>query len=80
MRVQKDGEIWYQSVESYLVDNLLRRGNRVCLEEQPKVVLEALGRFVNILLNKGLLNVEDLKQIAETSWQDKDSMLIPDEE
>ncbi len=34
---------------------------KVHLEEQPKVVCEALGRLVSVLLDKNILNLEDLK-------------------
>lgn len=69
-----------QSVASFLYDELLYKERynsreRVHLEEQPKVVLEAMGRMVEILLDKGIFNLEDLKKIAYCGWGRKSDSL-----
>jgi len=52
---------------------------KVRLEDQPELVCAALGRLVDILLDKGILNLEDLRKIADTSYSIK-NLNLKDEE
>lgn len=63
-----------ESIEDFLYDKILNEeaysGTRkVRLEDQPQVVCKALGRLVNRLLEKKLLDLEDLHWIAGTQWE-----------
>lgn len=58
------GEILY--TETYSGDK-----ERIRLEDQPKVVCEALGRLVEKLLDKGIFDLEDLKYIADANYGSK---------
>jgi len=61
-----------ESIGAFLYDQLLHEysysGDRdkVRLENQPELVCMALGRLVSILLDKNILNLEDLHSIADT--------------
>jgi hypothetical protein len=73
-----------QSVASFLYDELLYQEKydslskeKIRLEDQPKVVCEALGRLVERLLDKNVLNLEDLKHISQCDWGRKaDSLAL----
>lgn len=77
-----------QSVASFLYDEILHTENhrsiskeRIRLEDQPQKVLEAMGRLVEKLLDKGIFNLEDLKFIADCGWGRKsDSLKLKKEE
>lgn len=62
------------SIEDFLYEKILKEetwsgGTRtVRLEDQPQVVCKALGRLVNRLLEKNILDLEDLHWIAGTQW------------
>lgn len=63
-----------QSIAEFLYNRILyqetyNRGNeKIRLEEQPRLVCEALGRLVDKLLDKNVLNLEDLHDIAGTHY------------
>lgn len=63
-----------KSVEQFLYEEILFYDTYRCdkqkvpLEDQPKKVCAALGRFVEILIKKNILDVEDLKKIADCGW------------
>ena len=64
-----------QRVAEFLYDELFFQEKynsigkeKIHLEYQPKVVCEALGRLVERLLEKNVLNLEDLKYIANCDW------------
>lgn len=73
-----------ESVQAFLHDQILYKEEysggreRVRLEAQPELVCAALGRLVNRLLDKGVLNLEDLHFIADTGWSMKDLKLKPE--
>jgi len=80
-------DIETQSIARFLYDELLyeERYNslskdKIRLEDQPGKVLEAMGRMVELLLDKGIFNLDDLKKIADCGWGRKsDSLqLIPE--
>lgn len=52
---------------------------KVRLEAQPELVLAALSRLVDRLLDKNILNLDDLHYIADTGWSMKDLKLKPEE-
>lgn len=76
-----------QNIASFLYDEILHTESyrssskeRIHLEEQPRKVIEAMGRMVEILLDKGILNLEDLKTIADCGWGRKaDSLKLKPE-
>jgi hypothetical protein len=74
-----------ESISSFLNDQILYKEDYHCsrekvrLEAQPELVCAALGRLVDILLDKGILNLEDLHRIADTGWSMKDLKLKPEE-
>ena len=41
---------------------------KVRLEDQPKLVCQAIGRLVEKLLDKDVLNLEDFKYISGCDW------------
>jgi hypothetical protein len=61
-------EIESESVEVFLYKEILKNDD-VRLEEQPKAVCLAIGRLVDRLMEKGLLNLEDLQEIVTTGYQ-----------
>jgi hypothetical protein len=76
-----------QQITEFLYDELLfsdSRGldrDKIRLEDQPKQVCQALGRLVEILIKKNVLDLEDLKTIADCGWGRKsDSLAIKKEE
>lgn len=76
-----------QRIAEFLYNEILYKEGRglfrdkVHLEEQPKVVCEAMGRMISVLLDKGVLNLEDLKFIADCRWgRTSDSLKLKKEE
>lgn len=76
-----------QSVADFLYDEILWTetsygdDRKIPLEEQPKVVCEAIGRLVERLLEKGVFNLEDLKYVSKCDWGRKaDTLQIKKEE
>ncbi len=72
-------------ITEFLYDELLftdGRGlgkDKIRLEDQPQKVCQALGRLVEILIKKNVLELEDLKTIADCSYN-YDSLAIKKEE
>lgn len=71
--IWKGEEIVRESISDYLYEQLLYSetysgSERVRLENQPKVVCEALGRLVSRLLDKNILDLADLHAIAQTYY------------
>jgi hypothetical protein len=66
------------SISSFLYDELLIDSDerKIYLERQPTIVVEALGRLVSILLDKGVLNLDDLKKISGCDWGRKAESLV----
>lgn len=67
-----------ESVSDFLYNTLLfeeetyhRSGGKIRLENQPKVVCDALGRLVERLLDKNVLNLDDLKYISDIGYGKK---------
>ena len=62
------------SIAEFLYDEILYKESyrsdkeKIRLEDQPKMVLEAMGRLISILLDKGVLDLENLKEISECNW------------
>jgi hypothetical protein len=62
------------SIERFLHDEILYKDayrsdrEKIRLEEQPKAVVEAMARLINILLEKGVLDLENLKEISGCTW------------
>ena len=76
-----------QSVARFLYEEVLYKENyhggteRIRLEDQPRQVVEALGRLVERLVEKNILDLNDLKYIAGSSWGRKaDSLAFKKEE
>lgn len=75
-----------QSVAQFLYEELFfeehyNNTERVRLEDQPKKICEALGRLVEKLLDKGIFNLEDLRDISGCNWGRKaDSLKLKKEE
>lgn len=73
-----------ESISSFLYDQILHKEDYHCsrekvrLEAQPELVLAALSRLVDRLLDKNILNLEDLHYIADTGWHMKDLTLKPE--
>lgn len=88
VRYRGDVEKETARIADYLYNTLLYKDRynsiskeKVHLEEQPKVVCEALGRLVSVLLDKNILNLDDLKYIADVSWgREGDSLKLKPEE
>ena len=81
--VQKEA----QSIATFFYDEILYkesyRGDRekIRLEDQPQLVVEAMGRLVERLLEKNILDLNDLKYIAGSNWGRKsDSLALKREE
>lgn len=72
-----------QQITEFLYDKLLftdgHWADKIRLEDQPKVVCQALGRLVEILIKKNILDLDDLKTIADCSYG-YDSLAIKKEE
>ena len=69
-----------ESVSNFLVEELFNEKRWNCnfllrLEDQPKRVLETLGRLIERLLEKNVFNLDDLKYIAECNWGRKANSL-----
>lgn len=62
------------SISDFLYSELLYKedwnsfSSRVPLEEQPKVVCGMAGRLIEKLIEKNVLNLEDLKYISQCDW------------
>lgn len=76
-----------QSLVQFVYEEVLFKDNYRCdrekiiLENQPKAVAEALGRLVEVLIKKNVLNLEDLKYITQCDWGCKaDSLALKMEE
>jgi hypothetical protein len=77
-----------QRVAEFLYDEILyaiRDWNssreKIRLEDQPKLVIEAMGRLVEKLLEKNVLNLDDLKYISQCDYGMKaDSLVLKKEE
>lgn len=72
-----------QSVSAFLHSEILYHESysgdreRIRLEDQPQQVLEAMGRLVERLLEKNVLNLDDLKHISGCNWGRKaDSLAL----
>ncbi len=65
------------SIQRFMYDSILYDSDekRVFLENQPKVVCEALGRLVEILIKRGVLDLQDLKDISGCDWGSKAASL-----
>lgn len=59
-----------ESVETESISSFLYDQELVCA---------ALGRLVDILLDKGILGLDDLHKIADTGWSMQDLKLKPKE-
>lgn len=74
-----------ESISSFLYDQILHKEDYHCsrekvrLEAQPELVCAVLGRLVDILLDKGILGLDDLHKIADTGWSMQDLKLKPKE-
>lgn len=44
---------------------------KIPLEDQPKVVCEAIGRLIERLVEKGVFNLEDFKYVTKVDWGKK---------
>jgi hypothetical protein len=70
-----------QTIASFLYDEILYKENYHCdrekirLEDQPQLMVEALGRLVERLLDKNILDLNDLKYIAGSNWGRKANSL-----
>lgn len=62
------------SLENAVVDNLLYKTShgifhlsrdKVHLEEQPKAICRAFGRLLNILAEKGIINIDNFNDIVD---------------
>jgi hypothetical protein len=76
-----------QSIARFLYDDILYKENyhgyreKIRLEDQPQLVVEAMGRLVERLLDKNILDLNDLKYIAGSNWGRKsDSLTLKKEE
>jgi hypothetical protein len=54
-----------ESIEEFIYNSLIKDDNER-LENQPKLVCKALGRLIDRLVQKGVLDLEDLKEISYT--------------
>jgi hypothetical protein len=64
-------------IGDYLYNAILYKEEKIRLEDQPKVVCEALGRLVERLLDKNVLNLDDFKYIADCGWdRESDSLKL----
>jgi hypothetical protein len=51
------------------------------LENQPKLICEAMGRLMGILLEKGVINLDEFKEVCGLNWGKKaDTLQIVKEE
>lgn len=72
-------EIETVDIPKLLYDEILNKENyrgdkeRIRLEDQPQAVLEAMGRLVSVLMDKNILNLDDLKYIADCRWSGRKS-------
>lgn len=68
--VQKES----QSISRFFHDEVLYKENyradreKIRLEDQPQLVVEALGRLVERLMEKNILDLNDLKYITGLNW------------
>ena len=76
-----------QSIARFFYDEVLYKENyradreKVRLEDQPQLVVEALGRLVERLMEKNILDLNDLKYITGLNWGRKaDTLAIKIEE
>jgi hypothetical protein len=73
-------------VEEFVVDQLLYREdsggytNRIPLEDQSVRVAGAMGRLLNILLEKGIVSPEQFHKVVDTRYHLKDRCEIKAEE
>lgn len=80
-------EIETVDIPKLLYDEILNkedyRGDKekIRLEHQPQAVLDAMGRLVSVLMDKNVLNLEDLKYIADCRWGGRkaDSLKLKEE-
>lgn len=66
-----------ESISDFLYGQLLFQGDhgdKIRLEDQPQKVCEALGRLVSKLVDKNILNLQDLKDIAQCSYGVEDTL------
>lgn len=65
------------SVEVYTRRSLLNSYHeRVTLENQPTVIVEAMGRLLNLLLDKGLLTEEEFFEGVLNQYRHGDVSLV----
>ena len=76
-----------QSIARFFHEEVLYKENyradreKVRLEDQPQLVVEALGRLVERLMEKNVLDLNDLKYITGLNWGRKaDTLAIKIEE
>lgn len=76
-----------QSIARFLYDEILYKENyhgsreKIRLEDQPQLVVESLGRLVERLLEKNILDLNDLKYIAGSNYGRKsDTLALKKEE
>jgi len=76
-----------RSIASFFCDEILYKENyhsdreKIRLEDQPREVVEAMGRLVERLLDKNILDLNDLKYITGSNWGRKsDSLALKKEE
>ena len=76
--VEKDTQL----IAAFLYDEILYKENyrgdkeKIRLEDQPQLIVEAMGRMVERLLDKNVLDLNDLKYIAGSNWGRKSESLV----
>lgn len=75
-----------QSVGDFVVEQIFSKlypwesGQPMAIEAQPTRVAGAIGRLLEVLLEKGLLNMDDVHRIADTRYNKRDYTLVKEEE
>lgn len=70
-------------IEQFVEETLLYTEDRdkIRLEDQPEVVCEAMGRLMEVLIKKNILDLSDVKYICRLHWGPKaDTLQIEKEE
>lgn len=70
VEVDKHSGISRHTVEGYTVEKLLHSSGydltaKVCLESQPRVVAAAMGRLMDLLMDKGLMTPKEYLDVLE---------------
>jgi hypothetical protein len=85
-RYNEKTETYTESVDDFTIAQLLYHSThwgdraRIHLEQQPEVVCKAMGRLLNLLLEKDLITLQEFHDVVDTEYHLRDITKLQKEE